>query len=73
MVLEELAANMFRSTQAEAKLRRDQVRTKDAANAIYHKAGQLCGGLLRNWAAPCQKICRPSSALKSSNGKIKRH
>jgi DNA-damage-inducible protein D len=35
----ELAANLFRSTQAEDKLRRDQVQGKDAANAVHYQAG----------------------------------
>jgi DNA-damage-inducible protein D len=35
----ELAANLFRSTQAEEKLRRDQVQGKDAANAVHYVAG----------------------------------
>ena len=35
----ELAANLFRSTQAEDKLRRDQVQGKDAANEVHHQAG----------------------------------
>jgi DNA-damage-inducible protein D len=35
----ELAANLFRSTQAEDKLRRDQIQGKDAANEVHHQAG----------------------------------
>jgi DNA-damage-inducible protein D len=35
----ELAANLFRSTQAEDKLRRDQVQGKDAANEVHYQAG----------------------------------
>ena len=35
----ELAANLFRSTQAEDKLRRDQVQGKDDANEVHHQAG----------------------------------
>jgi DNA-damage-inducible protein D len=35
----ELAANLFRSTQAEDKLRRDQIQGKDAANAVHYEAG----------------------------------
>jgi len=35
----ELAANLFRSTQAEDKLRRDQVRGKEAANDVHFQAG----------------------------------
>lgn len=35
----ELAANLFRSTQAEEKLRRDKVRGKDVANEVHYQAG----------------------------------
>ncbi|MCK6580527.1 MAG: DNA damage-inducible protein D [Anaerolineae bacterium] len=35
----ELAANLFRSTQAEEKLRRDQVEGKDAANDVHYQSG----------------------------------
>jgi DNA-damage-inducible protein D len=35
----ELAANLFRATQTEEKLRRDQVKGKDAANKTHHEVG----------------------------------
>ena len=35
----ELAANLFRATQAEEKLRRENVRGKDAANRTHHEVG----------------------------------
>jgi len=35
----ELAANLFRATQAEDKLRRDKVQGKDAANRMHHEVG----------------------------------
>jgi DNA-damage-inducible protein D len=40
MVSEELAANMFRATQANAKLQRDQVSTKEQANVTHYLVGQ---------------------------------
>ncbi len=40
MASEELAANMFRATQADAKLRRDHISTKGQANATHHMVGQ---------------------------------
>jgi DNA-damage-inducible protein D len=40
MVSEELAANMFHATQANAKLQRDQVGTKEQANATHYQVGQ---------------------------------
>jgi len=36
----ELAANLFRATQAEEKLRRDKVRGKKAANRTHHEVGE---------------------------------
>jgi DNA-damage-inducible protein D len=35
----ELAANLFRATQAEEKLRREDVKGKDAANRTHHEVG----------------------------------
>jgi DNA-damage-inducible protein D len=35
----ELAANLFRATQAEEKLRRDEVKGKDAANRTHREVG----------------------------------
>lgn len=36
----ELAANLFRATQAEEKLRRENVRNKDQANRIHNEVGR---------------------------------
>jgi DNA-damage-inducible protein D len=36
----ELAANLFRATQAEEKLRRERVKGKDAANRTHHDVGR---------------------------------
>lgn len=36
----ELAANLFRATQAEDKLRRDGTKGKDAANKAHFEVGQ---------------------------------
>ncbi len=36
----ELAANLFRATQTEEKLRRENVRSKDAANRIHNEVGR---------------------------------
>ncbi|MFA6144703.1 MAG: DNA damage-inducible protein D [Sulfurimonas sp.] len=36
----ELAANLFRATQAEEKLKRDNIKGKDKANQTHHEVGQ---------------------------------
>lgn len=40
MGYEELAANLFRATQAEAKLRRENIQGKENANAAHFEVGQ---------------------------------
>ena len=40
MGYEELAANLFRATQTEAKLRRDNVQGKENANKTHYDVGQ---------------------------------
>lgn len=37
---EELAANLFRATQTDAKLRRDQISRKEQANLTHYRVGQ---------------------------------
>jgi DNA-damage-inducible protein D len=37
----ELAANLFRATQTEEKLRRERIATKDSANATHYQVGQV--------------------------------
>jgi len=37
----ELAANLFRATQTEEKLRREEIATKDGANAAHLQVGQI--------------------------------
>ena len=37
---EELAANLFRATQTDAKLRRENVQSEDFANLTHHQVGQ---------------------------------
>ena len=36
----ELAANLFRATQTEDKLRREKIRGKDAANSTHYEVGR---------------------------------
>ena len=61
---EELAANLFRATQTEAKLRRENIRGKDAANKTHYAVGRkvrqtikdLGGTMPENLPAPDKSI-----------------
>lgn len=64
MGYEELAANLFRATQAEAKLRREHVQGKDNANAAHFEVGakvrqtikELGGTMPENLPTPDKSI-----------------
>lgn len=68
----ELAANLFRATQTEEKLRRDQVRGKTQANQTHHEVGrkvrqtikELGGTMPENLLAPDKSIAQLESAKK---------
>ncbi len=77
----ELAANLFRATQTEEKLRRDQVRGKENANKTHHDVGckvrqtiqDLGGTMPENLPTPDQSIQQIERAqkkrLKDAKGK----
>lgn len=44
----ELAANLFRATQTEEKLRKDKVRGKDAANSTHYEVGRKVRQAIRD-------------------------
>lgn len=68
----ELAANLFRATQTEEKLRRDQVRGKTQANQTHHEVGrkvrqtikELGGTMPENLPTPDTSIAQLGSAKK---------
>lgn len=69
----ELAANLFRATQTEEKLRRDQVRGKTQANQTHHEVGrkvrqtieELGGTMPEHLAAPDKSIQQLESSSKN--------
>ena len=71
----ELAANLFRATQTEEKLRRDNVRGKDAANVTHYDVGQKVrqairdiGGTMPENLPPAEDIVKVSRRLKKAIG-----
>jgi len=71
----ELAANLFRATQTEEKLRRDQVQGKAKANATHYNVGRkvrqtiadLGGTMPENLPKPDSSIQQLASAQKKLN------
>lgn len=73
----ELAANLFRATQAEEKLRRDGVQSKQRANQTHFEVGkkvrdtirELGGTMPENLPTPEQSIQQIEKAQKKLSGK----
>lgn len=73
----ELAANLFRATQTEEKLRRDQVRGKQKANQTHYEVGkkvrqtidELGGTMPEAMPTPDKSIQQIESAKKKIEGK----
>lgn len=66
MGYEELAANLFRATQTEAKLRRENIQGKDNANSTHYNVGNEVRNTIKRLGALCQKIY-PLPKKASSN------
>jgi len=75
----ELAANLFRATQTEEKLRRDGVRNKSQANRTHHDVGRkvrqtiddLGGTMPEHLPVPDSSIQQVESAQKKLNKRTK--
>ncbi|MDQ7778825.1 MAG: DNA damage-inducible protein D [Planctomycetota bacterium] len=74
----ELAANLFRATQTEEKLRRDSVRGKDRANLVHHQVGakvrttiQELGGTMPENLPPAESIRKLEAKKRRQPGALK--
>lgn len=75
---EELAANLFRATQADAKLRRERIKGEDLASLAHYQVGQKVrktieelGGTMPEELPSADNICSVKSRIsKKENKKI---
>jgi DNA-damage-inducible protein D len=65
----ELAANLFRATQAEEKLRRDQVQGKDAANLTHYKVGAKVRQTIRELGGTMPEELPAADSIKKIESK----
>ena len=75
---EELAANLFRATQAEAKLRRENIRGEQNANKAHHDVGKKVrktikeiGGTMPEELPSTDGVNRAKTRLKKGDKKLK--
>jgi DNA-damage-inducible protein D len=74
---EELAANLFRATQTEAKLRRENVQGEAKANKTHHEVGKKVretikelGGTMPEELPPADGIGKAQTRLKKADKKL---
>ena len=62
---EELAANLFRITQTEAKLKKDNISSEDDANQTHYNIGKnIREVIIKNGGTMPEKLPTPKKSLK---------
>jgi len=62
----ELAANLFRATQTEEKLKRDKVKGKEKANQTHFEVGQEVRTAIQNMGGTMpEELPTPKTSVKS--------
>ncbi len=62
---EEMVDNLFRIVQAEAKIRREEIETKDGANAAHHQIGQAVReAIIGMGGTPPENLPTPDTSIQ---------
>lgn len=70
---EELADNMFRVTQAEARLRREQITDKNQANAVHYDTGRRVRGFIKELGGTMpEDLPTPGKSIKELEAEQKK-
>lgn len=68
----ELAANLFRATQAEDKLRREKITGKDKANHAHHEVGAKVRQTIEELGGTMPESLPPAESIKKLESKAKK-
>jgi DNA-damage-inducible protein D len=68
----ELAANLFRATQTEEKLRREGIRGRDAANRTHREVGAKVRQTIKELGGTMPEALPVEESIKSVEGRIKK-
>ena len=68
----ELAANLFRATQTEEKLRREKVHSKDLANEIHHQVGRKVRQTIRELGGTMPEDLPVAESIKTVESREKK-
>lgn len=69
---EELAANLFRATQAEAKLRRENVRGEKKANKTHYGVGKKVRGTIEELGGTMPEELPPADGVNKAKTRLKK-
>lgn len=68
----ELAANLFRATQTEEKLRREQIKGKARANKTHYEVGQKVRQTIKDLGGTMPEDLPTAQSIKSIESKQKK-
>ncbi|MDR0650603.1 MAG: DNA-damage-inducible protein D [Candidatus Peribacteria bacterium] len=68
---EELAANLFRATQAEAKIKRENIIGQDKASKAHYEVGKDTRGLIQKMGGTMPENLPPTEHIKETKKRIK--
>ncbi|HZM06180.1 MAG TPA: hypothetical protein VFC44_24525 [Candidatus Saccharimonadales bacterium] len=68
----ELAANLFRATQAEEKLRREKIQSKELANQIHHQVGRKVRQTIRELGGTMPENLPVAESIKELESREKK-
>ena len=68
----ELAANLFRATQTEEKIRREQIRGKDHANRAHHEVGAKVRQTIKELGGTMPENIPAAESIKKLEGQEKK-
>jgi DNA-damage-inducible protein D len=69
---EELAANLFRATQAEAKIKRENVKGQSNANLAHYEVGQKVRNTIANLGGTMPENLPTPDAILKAQRRIKK-
>ena len=69
---EELAANLFRATQAEAKLKREGIQGKQKANEAHHEVGQTIRGTIKELGGTMPEDLPPADGVGRAKRRVEK-
>ena len=70
---EELAANLFRATQTDAKIKRESIRGQANANLAHYEVGQKVRNTIASLGGTMPEKLPTHDAIKKAQTRIKRH